>query len=90
VATWRDVIKNAARSIKRRTPSNDSWANQLTVDPDRFDKWLEEDSPACPPLSHIPKRIRPSDFDVRHAVRTYCEIENKQNSDEAMIRIYER
>ena len=51
LVTWRDVIMNAARSIGRHLPSKDSWANHPKVDPDKFDKWLEEDSPARPALS---------------------------------------
>jgi hypothetical protein len=86
--TWRDVIVNAARSIERHLPSKDSWATQLTIDPDIFDKWLEEDSPARPALSRLPSRHRRSDPDVRHAVQRYCEIENKQNSSTSIPRMW--
>jgi hypothetical protein len=85
---WRDVIVNAARSIERHLPSKDSWANQLTIDPDIFDKWLEEDSPARLALSRLPNRHRPSNPDVRRAVQRYCEIENKQNSSTSIPRMW--
>ena len=85
--TWRDVIVNAARSIERHLPSKDSWANHLTFDPGRFDKWLEEDSPART-VPALPKRLRPSDPNVRRAVQRYCEIEKKQNGSTSIPRMW--
>ena len=89
--TWRDVIKNAARSIERHIPSKDSWANQLSCDPGRFDKWLEDDSPArtVPALSGLPKRSSVLRIPMCGArSEEYCEIENKQNSSTSIPRMW--
>jgi hypothetical protein len=89
--TWRQVIVSAFRAIERHIPSNDGWANSLTLDPAAFDKWLAEDSPASiqPAQSQKPKRRRPSDYRVRQVVQNYRKSEQEKGYPTSIPRMWE-